>query len=137
VLDIRVIEERLRRLNKCVGKVQNYSQMTLQDYQEDENVQDIVERNLQLSIQCCIDIGSYIISRQRLKVPDDEENVFVILGENQVISNELAQKVKGMIKFRNILVHDYLEIDSIRVHKIITNGLRDFDQFAKEVIGYL
>jgi len=91
-LDIRVIEVRLRKLNKNVGRLKKHSHISLAEYLKDEDLQAIAERNLQISIQCCIDIGNYIISRQRLEVPDEETNVFVILAQNKIISSELADR---------------------------------------------
>lgn len=39
------------------------------------------------------------------------------------------------MRFRNILVHDYLEIDSTIVHHNLTGDLEDFDQFSQEIIA--
>jgi len=38
-----------------------------------------------------------------------------------------------MVRFRNILVHDYLEIDAVIVHTHLAGELDDFDQFAQEI----
>ena len=95
----------------------------------------IVERRLQLSIQVCIDIANYLIAHLGLKVPDEQENVFAVLGQEGIISPDLAQRMVGMVRFRNILVHDYLEIDSSIVHSHLTQRLADFDQFSREIIA--
>ncbi|HDD72514.1 MAG TPA: DUF86 domain-containing protein [Candidatus Aenigmarchaeota archaeon] len=39
--------------------------------------------------------------------------------------------------FRNILVHRYDHIDDELVLDILKTRLRDFDDFRKEVLGYL
>ncbi len=44
-----------------------------------------------------------------------------------MISRRLAGRLVGMVCFRNILVHDYLEIDSTIVHNKLTEELDDFD----------
>jgi uncharacterized protein YutE (UPF0331/DUF86 family) len=111
--------------------------VSLKEYQESDDIQTIVERKLQLSIQVCIDIANYIIARKRLQVPDEEGNLFLVLAEENITSTSLAQQMKGMVNFRNILVHEYLEIDNKIVHRNLTQNLNDFDEFAKSIIRYL
>jgi len=65
--------------------------VSLNEYLNDDNVQTIVERKLQLAIQVCMDIGSYLIGQLGLTAPDEPENVFAVLGREGVISSSLAQ----------------------------------------------
>jgi uncharacterized protein YutE (UPF0331/DUF86 family) len=108
--------------------------VTLDEYLDDDNIQTIVERKLQLAIQVCMDIGSYLIGQLGLTAPDEPENVFAVLGREGVINKELARRMVGMVRFRNILVHDYLEIDSNIVYHNLTEELYDFEQFSQEII---
>jgi uncharacterized protein YutE (UPF0331/DUF86 family) len=38
-----------------------------------------------------------------------------------------------MAGFRNILVHEYLEIDRRKVYRVLRDDLGDFDRFVKAV----
>ena len=107
----------------------------LDEYLSDDNIQTIVERKLQLAIQACMDIASYLIGQLGLTAPEEPHNVFAVLGQEGVINRELAGRMVGMVRFRNILVHDYLEIDSEIVHRNLTEELEDFDQFSQEIIA--
>jgi len=42
-----------------------------------------------------------------------------------------------MVNLRNILVHDYAEIDAKRVHGILTKRLKDFSLFSSAVVNFL
>ena len=84
-----------------------------------------------------MDIINYLISRKRLRIPDEEGNIFVVLSEEEIIGKELAERMKGMVNFRNILVHEYLEIDNELVHRNLTQNLHDFNKFAQAIIQYL
>lgn len=111
--------------------------LSLADYSQSDDIQTIIERKLQLGIQTCIDITNYLISRKRLRIPDEEGNIFVVLSEEGIIGKELAKRMKGMVNFRNILVHEYLEIDNELVHRNLTQNLHDFNEFAQGIIQYL
>ncbi len=43
----------------------------------------------------------------------------------------------NMAKFRNVLVHLYLEVDLHKVHEYILGNLNDFVMYAKYVGDYL
>jgi uncharacterized protein YutE (UPF0331/DUF86 family) len=134
VVDIRVIATRLNKLDAYQRGLLPFQQVPIEEYLADENMQMIVERRLQLSIQVCIDIANYMIARLGLRVPDSQENAFAILGSEGIITPDLAQRMVGMVRFRNILVHDYLDLDSRLVHSHLSQRLSDFDQFSKELI---
>lgn len=75
--------------------------------------------------------------KQRLEIPDEEVNIFIILAQNNIISKELAEKIKGMVRFRNILVHDYIDIDHEVVYNTLPNKLTDSEKFAQNIIDYI
>lgn len=137
MLDKNVILVRLSRLDVYVFRLKRFENLALQDYLNDYDVQAIVERNLQLAIQVCIDIGNYIIARKKLTFPVEQENIFTLLGREGIIPQKLANRIKGMVNFRNILVHDYTEIDSERVYKTLKQGLRDFNDFARATVKFI
>jgi uncharacterized protein YutE (UPF0331/DUF86 family) len=128
---------RLARLDEYVSRLKRFEDMELNKYLADYDIQAVVERNLQLSIQICIDIANYIIARKKLTFPAEQENIFSLLGKESILTQELAGRIKGMVSFRNILVHDYTDIDSKKVHELLKKGLKDFSRFALEVVAYL
>jgi uncharacterized protein YutE (UPF0331/DUF86 family) len=134
-VDTTAIEMRLRKLDSYLRTLRQMQAVPLDEYLRDDNIQTIVERKLQLSIQSCMDIASYLIGQLGFTAPDEPHNVFVVLGQEEVISPGLAGRMAGMVRFRNILVHDYLDIDSTIVHSNLTEELEDFDQFSQEIIA--
>jgi uncharacterized protein YutE (UPF0331/DUF86 family) len=82
-----------------------------------------------------MDIANYLIAQLGLAAPDEQENIFVVLGREGIIPTELARHMAGMVRFRNILVHDYLEIDSSLVYSNLAAELEDFDQFTQQIIS--
>lgn len=123
----------MQKLENYVRHLHDLKYAALEEYLDDENLQAIVERRLQLSIQVCMDIASYLIAQLGLQSPEEPENVFAVLGHEQILSSALAERMVGMVRFRNILVHDYLDINSAIVYAHLTDEISDFEQFAQEI----
>ena len=137
VLDNKVIEARLRKLDRSIAKLKRFSKITRTDYLANEDYQELVERNFQVAIQTCIDIANYLIAQENLPVPDEEENIFLTLSRGRILPKKLSEKIKGMIGFRNILVHEYLGIDHTLVYDLLQNRLSDFNDFAKAIVAFI
>jgi len=106
---LRVIEARLARLEEAVG-------VSLADYRGDRDLQDIVERNFEIMIQACIDLGLHVLADEPRAVPDSAREVFGALGEAGFLDGELAGRLESMAGFRNVLAHVYAEVDPALVH---------------------
>lgn len=101
-----------------------------------ENIdkQDAIVLNLQRACQAAIDMGMYVISVKNLGIPQSKKGTFTILEEKNIISAEMAKKMRGMLRFRNVAIHEYQELDLNIVQSIIENNLQDLLEFAKEII---
>lgn len=136
-LDREVVDRRLLRLESVMRRLERDAQVAIEQYLEDEDLQARVERRLQLASQICLDIANYLIVRGDLEVPEEEENVFLVLAKSGVLPSELGKRLQGLTRFRNILVHDYLAVDNRIVHRNLRDGLPDLRDFARAVVDFL
>jgi uncharacterized protein YutE (UPF0331/DUF86 family) len=136
-MDTGPILTRLHKLDDYLTKLRARVSLSDVEYLADSDQQDIVERNLQLAIQTCIDVANYIIAYEGLRSADKLENVFAVLGEADIIPMDLASRMVGMVRFRNILVHNYLDIDSSLVYEHLTHRLDDFEAFARAILKFV
>jgi uncharacterized protein YutE (UPF0331/DUF86 family) len=72
-----------------------------------------------------------------MRVPVSYADTFKILHENSVIDSELLDIMEKMAKFRNIVVHQYEEVDSEIVVLILKKYLGDFERFKEAILHYL
>jgi len=138
VVSKAVINARLRKLRDCLANLRTIRDTTtLDQYLHNAILQSAVERNIQVAIQCMLDIGNHIIAEDEFRPPEDNEDILEILSSAKIISRDFFQKIKGIGGFRNILVHNYLDIDSEKVYGYLEGDIDDFEQFAKFIIDYL
>lgn len=136
-IDKEIIYRRLIRLERILLILENKAQMTLDAYLKNDDLQAAVERRLQLAAQICIDVANYLLARLRLELPEEEENLFLTLAKSKIIDPELAEKMKGLVRFRNILVHEYLGVNPELVHHNLQQNLEDFRGFIVAITSYV
>jgi uncharacterized protein YutE (UPF0331/DUF86 family) len=135
--DTEVIESKLNFLREYLGDLKEYETISLSNYRRSKKDQRFVERTLHLACECCIDIAAHIISRRGMREPRDNKDLFLVLFENEVISEPVSNAMIKMAKFRNIVVHDYARIDPEIVVGILQKNLEDLKSFSREILQYL
>jgi len=78
-----------------------------------------------------------VIIEENLEKPDSRMEEISLLYNSGIISEKMAQKLEDIVKFRNILVHEYGEIDKKKVYKNFLSKMEDFEEFKKEILRWL
>ncbi|MGE6617521.1 type VII toxin-antitoxin system HepT family RNase toxin [Bacillus mycoides] len=107
------------------------------DNLEDYTKQDSIILNTQRACKASIDLAMHIVAGENLGLPQSSREAFDLLVDEDLLSTELASKLKAMVGFRNIAVHDYQSVNLDIVRQIIEKHLKDFKLFTKEVMGIL
>jgi uncharacterized protein YutE (UPF0331/DUF86 family) len=81
------------------------------------------------SIQIVIDLACELVSRRNLGSPASYRECIQILAQFNLVEAGLAASIEKMVGLRNLLVHDYDEIDVARLTPLL-NRLDDFRAFA-------
>jgi uncharacterized protein YutE (UPF0331/DUF86 family) len=97
------------------------------------DTQEIVLLNLQRSIQAVIDLAAHVISTNEWGLPDSLKQHLTILEQNGVLGPELARKLRNMVGFRNIAVHEYQVLDPAVLEQIVAKHLVDLEEFADSI----
>jgi uncharacterized protein YutE (UPF0331/DUF86 family) len=93
--------------------------------------QDSIILNLQRACEATIDLAMHLVRVHRLGVPQDSREGFDLLRDAGLIDVELADRLRAMVGFRNLAVHDYRALDLVIVRSIITSRLGDFLRFSE------
>ncbi|MCP2239502.1 DUF86 domain-containing protein [Thermoanaerobacterium thermosaccharolyticum] len=88
-----------------------------------------IERGIQISIECVIDISNIIISALGIEKPDTYKESILALSKVGVLPQTFARNVSNMVSFRNILVHDYMKVEEKIIVDILKNHLDDFVKY--------
>ncbi len=134
MVDRLVVQARIAKLREylaLLGKIRGMADE--RRFVTDPLVYGNAERYLQLAVQAVLDISNHIVADMNLGLPADNVELFALLARRKVLPASLAKKLGPMAGFRNILVHEYLEIDRHRVYRVLGKDLGDFERFIKAV----
>jgi uncharacterized protein YutE (UPF0331/DUF86 family) len=97
-------------------------------------VKAAAERQMQVAIQSVLDICNHVVADMKLEVPDEEKQAFRILASHKIIPQSLAKTLSSLAGMRNILVHEYLEVDHEHLYSVMKTHLVDFEKLINIVL---
>ena len=130
------IERRLDELSERLARLAPLKEKSRAEFDQDPYLRDIVERNLEIAAQCCIDISHRIISLENARKPVDYYDAILRMGELGVLSPDFARHLAPLAGFRNILVHEYLSVDWDHVYDNLAY-LEDLERFSAAIRRWL
>lgn len=88
------------------------------------------------AVEACIDVAQHICSSQGWGPPADNGDAMRLLGEHRVIPAELSRRMRLAVGFRNVLVHEYVDVDDAVVLRRLSD-LADLQEFVRAVTRWL
>lgn len=95
----------------------------------DEDVLAGVKYRFVVAIEACIDVGRHIVASEGLRAPRDYADVFTVLGESGLLPTDVVSTLRDTARFRNLLVHEYTDVDDSRVVEILHTRVEDLQRF--------
>ena len=134
---VEALEVRLARLDEVISDLEEFAGMDRAALLESRRDMLAVEHSLQIGASLLFDIGSHILSAGYGVSAGDYEEIVTLLAQRGVISADLRRRLKGIGGFRNILVHEYMNLDLELVLDFLGKAPEEFDDFAQEIRSWL
>ncbi len=84
------------------------------------------ERALHVAIEAILDLGYHVLAGRGHPVPGAYREVVPALVRYSILENALGTRLEGMAGMRNILVHDYVDVDAKQLWAVIDLRLSNF-----------
>lgn len=136
-LDAERIVKHLQDISFTLRVLETLRQIPYDAFAEEPRTYWAVEKGLERCIQNVLDVSAHVLAALGGPVPDDYGSLLVELGRQHILPAEFALRVSPMAGFRNILVHEYLEVDLREVYDALQNRLDDFRTFADYIVRFL
>ena len=132
-----VIQKRLAKVEEYLTILKGIQRYALEEFLADPERYGSAERFLQLAIEGMNDLGSHLIADLNLGTLDSASDIPRILCEKGYVDEDLCETWVRMIGFRNILVHDYLDVDRSIVHRVLQQNLDDVQALMRVFARFL
>ncbi len=134
-MDCGVVDRKLEALHLALGRVRARRGATPEELAGDADRQDVVVLNLSRAVQLCVDVSMHLLVASGQPAPVTMGDAFAGLASKGVLTQDLAQKLRRAVGFRNIAVHNYGAMDWQLVHALASDGhLQDFEAFTAAVL---
>ncbi len=134
MIDKDVILNKANKVDHHLSRIKEKRVISLEGFLADLDWQESILFNLQMAVQNCIDIAAHIISEEELGIAGSTNEMFYMLQENGYLSPELTENMVAAVGFRNLVVHEYGNIELRQVYQIAHQDIDDMEGFLKAII---
>ena len=134
--DVSVVRRHLAALREALANLRRHSGATPEMLRADMDLRWTVEHGLQLCAQNAIDIATHLATTAGLDASDYASAIDRLTGMN-VLPAAFGARFRQIAGLRNVLVHDYIDVDLGVIARVLDENLDDFEEFARWVERHL
>jgi uncharacterized protein YutE (UPF0331/DUF86 family) len=121
-------------IERCIRRAREEYAAAGGDLATDITRQDSIVLNVQRGCEAAIDLAMHLVRTARAGVPQESRDAFDLLVATGRLDKGLAEKLKKMVGFRNVAVHDYQDIDLAILSAIVREHLDDLRAFSEHAL---
>lgn len=132
MVDHDLVTAKLAVIDRCLARIAEVRGESGKGFRP-VDIEDITAINLVRAIQAAIDLATHVVATESYGTPDSTATAFTLLEQQGVIDPDLAGRLRRMVGFRNIAVHDYQALDSAVVERIVEQHLGDLRSLGMQI----
>lgn len=137
MIDQELIEKKIDLLEEKLDYLKKTREINLNKFLNSFEKIQATKHTLQEAIETCLDIANHIIAAKGLGRSETYSGMFQRLTKGEILGDELADRLGDMARFRNLLVHQYAEVDNRKVHEMLRENLEDIEDFMARIEQFL
>ena len=133
MVDADLLRRKTAQILHHVDRLRRRASLSVAALGADEDLYNAVLMDLQQGIQACVDLAIHACVDDSLGAPASAGDAFALLVRAGRIDAALGVKLTGAAALRNLIVHQYAEIDRAKILAVIRNDLVDLEMFAARI----
>jgi uncharacterized protein YutE (UPF0331/DUF86 family) len=134
MIDRTVVTRRIEEIDRHLKRIEEYADIGLEKFQQDPIAQDVVEYNFFQIVNHLIDIAQHIVVDEEYGFPQTAYEAGQILFEKHIFTQNDLAIYREMVGFRNVVGHDYTNINKKIVYSILKNGPKDIKGLVSRIV---
>ena len=137
LLNISRVRQKAADIRQALLMLRTLSSRSEAEFLADAVVVAAAKYELLVAAEAALDLCGHICAKRLGKAPVAYPNCFQLLAEGGVISVETGRRLAAMARFRNLLLHQYGEIDDKRLYSLLKDHRGDLDTYLAEIGRHL
>jgi uncharacterized protein YutE (UPF0331/DUF86 family) len=133
VVDERVISTKLSQIEQYYGELQEKQSVSKDIFLEEITEQRAVERMFENAILACADLAKHVATERFGYEGEKSREAIELLEQNDVVSGDTARTLVDAVGFRNILAHEYGDVDPEQVYEYLQHELDVYEAFSQQI----
>ncbi|MBU2523490.1 MAG: DUF86 domain-containing protein [Nanoarchaeota archaeon] len=130
------IKDKIEDIERYLSELYSMVPLSFKEYEQDLKSKAACERYIEKIVEAFVDLGFLAIKEKKLDMPEDDLQIFDILQNCGLLTNELSNNLQNAKRMRNVIVHEYGHIDDGIVfnalHEKLKKDVEEFIQCIKE-----
>ena len=136
-LDGGVVQARLGLLTELLSDLRAAGPIIEDRLAEDRMLRHAVERILSQLVEIAVAVNGHVAAALLGAAPVSYRQSFSLAAKAGLIDKELAHRLEPSVGLRNILTHEYVEIDLRLVSAAASSALLNYADYANDVRDWL
>ena len=131
------VRRRLRVIRQMLDDLEAMGEFTQQRLREDRVSRLAAERVLTQIVDLAAGVNTHLAAAVLAHAPESNTESFTLAAKTGAIDPELARQLIPSVKFRNILIHDYLDVDDEKFLLAVRLAPEQYGRYVQQVAGWL
>lgn len=136
-LDPAVIQERLREIQLLIADLVEVGEVDAERLRRERPTRHVVERVLSQIVELAGSINTHMVASLLGRSPDSYADSFDEMARAGVLEWDLTAALRPSAGMRNVLVHDYLEVDHSQVSAAIPLAVEQYGEYVRHIARWL
>lgn len=136
-IDWRTLQAKLRRSRELLDQLEGLGPINTVRLAAEPVTALAVERILTLLVDLAFASNSHVAVARLGRAPDSYAESFTLAARTGTIDGDLATALRPSVGLRNVLVHNYLDVDPARVVAAVPLALEQYGAYVRPVATFL
>ena len=137
MIDRELVTRKIVLISGDIEELRKLASSGVEAYLADPYKEILAERFLERMVSRMIDINYHIITGSEKPPPKDYYDSFTELGKMGILDPKFAARIASSAGLRNRIVHEYDDIDPVKVFEAIQSALADLPIYLKAVLSFI
>ncbi|MFH1890379.1 MAG: DUF86 domain-containing protein [Candidatus Kuenenbacteria bacterium] len=137
MLDKNFIKENIQGIQELLKEINSYKHYSLDEIAKDFHLYASLRYAFIELIERAVDINQHLIKEKDGEVPQDYAETFKILAKMGILDQNFAEKISKSVGMRNVVVHEYRDVDDKRLYNSIDIALDQYPRYCQKILEFI